>query len=122
MSTPYILNNKNVVRLGPLRFWADRGLVHCEDARDNSYETLSTKEILERIQGINDMIGNTKRKADGLMHADEVREHQNFIDDMVRLCRRAKDQGSPDNPDAVKEAKRRRPATFVMPSAKSDMF
>ena len=119
MSIPYLLGTNDVVNLGPLKYWAERGLIHCEDARDSSYETIDTKEVLERVKALNDMIGNTKRKVPGLMHADEVRRHQNFIDDMVKLCRRAKEQGSPDNPDAVKESKRRRPATIIVPSAAS---
>lgn len=119
MSIPYLLGTNNIVNLGPLKYWAERGLVHCEDSRDGSCETIDTKIILERIKALNDMIGNTKRKVPGLMHADEIRTHQNFIDDMVQLCRAAADQGSPDNPDAIKDLRRRRPATVVVPSAAS---
>ena len=119
MSVPYLIGNKDVVNLGPLKYWAERGLIHCEDSRDSSYETVDVKIVLERIKALNDMIGNTKRKVPGLMHADEIRKHQNFIDDMVQLCRKARNQGSPDNPDAIKDAKRRRPATVVVPSAAS---
>jgi len=120
VSIPYLLGTNNIVNLGPLKYWAERGLIHCEDAtKDGACETITTNVILERIKALNDMIGNTKSKVPGLMHSDEIREHQNFIDDMVQLCRVARDQGSPDNPDAVKDMRRRRPATVVVPSAAS---
>ncbi len=92
-----------VVRFGPrnnpkcLRYWAERGLIHCEDARDNSYETLTVREFLLRLQGINDMIGNSKATlaAEKFAHVDELDRQQRFVEEAAVLVRRAQIQGLP---------------------------
>ena len=56
----------NVVYFGPRsnpkcqRWWADQGLIHVEDSRDNTYDTLGVREFLHRLNAINDMLGNSK--------------------------------------------------------------
>lgn len=96
--------NHNVVYFGPrsnpkaVRWWAERGLLHWEDSRDNSYASVSIKEFLERLRGINDMISNGRRKGnEGFMHADEIKRHQDFIEEAIELVRIAKEQGDPDD-------------------------
>ena len=113
----------NVVFFGPRsnpkcqRWWADHGLIHVEDSRDNTYDTLGVREFLHRLNAINDMVGNSKATmaSEGFAHQDEIERQQRFIEDAVELVRLAKEQGEPGNPDAVKSVNSRRPATIIMP-------
>jgi len=115
----------NVVYFGPRdnpkcqRWWAERGLIHLEDSRDNGYVTLNIREFLERLKAINDMIGNSKAAAanDGFAHKDEIGRQQRFIEDAVGLVKLAKEQGEAGSDDAVKDSKRRRAKTVVMPGS-----
>ncbi len=62
--TVLIGGQHSVVYFGPRdnpkcqRWWADRGMIHVEDARDNTYDTLSVREFLHRLKAVNDMLGN----------------------------------------------------------------
>lgn len=115
----------NVVYFGPRdnpkcqRWWAERGLIHLEDSRDNGYVTLNIREFLERLKAINDMIGNSKSAAanDGFAHKDEIGRQQRFVEDAVGLVKLAKEQGEAGSDDAVKDSKRRRAKTVVMPGS-----
>ena len=115
----------NVVYFGPRdnprcqRWWADRGLIHVEDARDNSYDTLNIREFLERLKAVNDMIGNSKSTLanDGFAHEDEIGRQMRFVEDAVELVKIAKEQGEAGSKDAIKEANRRRAKTIVMPGS-----
>lgn len=106
MDAPYLLGRTNVVVFGPLRFWPERGIVCCEDGRDNSFVQLSIKEALLRTKGINDMLG---RSSDCGGYEDERVYHQRFVEEMMDIIRIAKEQGSPDDPSACRDLARRRP-------------
>lgn len=121
----YLLGqDHNVVYFGPrsnpkaVRWWAERGQLHWEDERDNSYAAVGIKEFLERLKGINDMISNGKKKAnEGFMHSDEVERHQRFIEEAVELVRIAKDQGDPDDIKVRKvKAQELKKISMVVPS------
>lgn len=121
----YLLGqDHNVVYFGPrsnpkaVRWWAERGQLHWEDERDNSYAAVGIKEFLERLKGINDMISNGKKKAnEGFMHSDEVERHQRFIEEAVELVRIAKDQGDPDDIKVRKvKAEELKKVSMVVPS------
>lgn len=92
-----------VIRFGPrdnpdcLRYWAERGLIHCEDARDNSYETLTVRDFLLRVKSINDMLGNSKAvlASEGFAHVDEIERQQRFVEESADLAERAKAQQAP---------------------------
>ena len=114
----------NVVYFGPrsnpkaVRWWAERGQLHWEDERDNSYASVGIKEFLERLKGINDMISNGKKKDnEGFMHSDEVERHQRFIEEALELVRIAKDQGDPDGIKVRKvKAEELKKISMVVPS------
>ena len=114
----------NVVYFGPrsnpkaVRWWAERGQLHWEDERDNSYASVGIKEFLERLKGINDMISNGKKKDnEGFMHSDEVERHQRFIEESLELVRLAKDQGDPDDIKVRKvKAEELKKISMVVPS------
>ncbi len=98
-----------------LRVWAERGLVHMEDSKDNSYVVLPVRTALEHLGGINKMIGNSIHETH--LYRDEVEMHQKFIDQCVEVIRRAREQGTPDDPSAVRDLNARRAKSFVMPRA-----
>ena len=122
--TVLIGNQHGVVFFGPrskpkaVRWWAERGQLHWEDSRDNSYDSVSVKEFLLRLQGINDMISNGKKKEnEGFLHADELERHMKFIEEAIELVKKAKEQGIPEDPRVRKHKAQNRPVTVVMPSS-----
>ena len=119
-------NNGGVVFFGPrsnhraVRWWADRGLLHWEDSRDNGYGVVSVREFLLRLNGISEMLSNGRKKDnEGFMHSDEVDRHVRFIEEALNLVRKAKEQGMPEDPQARKHAAMSLPLTMVMPSSLS---
>lgn len=113
----------NVVFFGPRsnprcqRWWADRGLLHMEDSRDNLYKTVPIPVFVQRLKAVSDMIGNSKATLakDGFAHIDEIERQQRFVEEGIDLLRIAKEQGEAGSSDAIKEASRRRSLTLVMP-------
>jgi hypothetical protein len=119
-------NQHGVVFFGPtaspkaVRWWAERGQLHWEDSRDNGYGTVSIRDFLLRLQGINDMISNGKRKEnEGFLHAEELERHQRFIEEALALVRKAKEQGDPDDVRVRRHKAQNRPITQIMPSSLS---
>ena len=122
--TVLIGNQHGVVFFGPsknpkaVRWWAERGQLHWEDSRDNGYGTVGIREFLLRLQGINDMISNGKRKDnEGFMLVAEIERHQRFIEEALELVKKAKEQGDPDDIRVRKHKAQVRPITMVMPSS-----
>lgn len=114
--------NHNVANVGYLKFWAERGLVHVEDARDNSYATVSAKEILLRMRAINDMLkhpvtGNESPEERALIY-EEREKQQNMLDAMVEVVRKAREQGTPDDKTATHALKAARPKSVRVPGLK----
>jgi len=117
-------NQHGVVYFGPrsnpkaVRWWADRGQLHWEDARTNAYGIVPVVEFLGRLRAINDMISNGKRtETKGMMHADEVIRHQSFVEEALELVRKAKEQGMPQDPEARRHKAQDLPISVVMPSS-----
>lgn len=96
----------NVVFWRNCHWWAENGRIHWEDIRDGSYSSISVRECLSRIRALQDMITNTRTSADpdDVFHSAEIADHQRYIAKMSELCRRARAQGDPDDP----EVRRRR--------------
>jgi hypothetical protein len=91
----YLLGGHKVAVLDDCRFWAERGLIHCEDGRNNSYKTISVRDFLERIQALNEMLG--KSTDQGALY-DRRQYLQGFVGDAVEVVRRAREQGMPTDP------------------------
>ena len=112
---------------GPLRIWAERGQIHMEDGRDNSYDVLSVKDCLERLNGLNEMIGRSKKGGKGSFknsftkYADEIKDVQQMIDKVIDVCQKAREQGMPTDASARRDLRRRQktqvsiPTNFNMP-------
>ena len=111
----YLLGSHDVAQLGPLRLWAERGLVHIEDGRDNSFHTLTVKDALDRVQGLNDMLGNSTDDAN-IYYKDERERLMRFIETMIIVAKKAQEQGMPSDGSARRELKRRRSKTVQVPN------
>lgn len=114
----------DVVRFGPLYIWAERGLVHIEDSRDNSYESVSVRAMLHRMKAIQDMLGNsTARQMNSEDQFDRANRerHQKMIEEMLVVIRKAQEQGMPTDAGARRELVRRRPKSVVVPGIASQM-
>ena len=126
--TVLIGGNHGVVFFGPranpkaVRWWAENGQLHWEDSRTNAYGVVSLRDFLYRLQAINDMISNGRRKEnEGFMHVDEVERHMKFIEEAVELAKKAKEQGIPQDPEVRRHKAMELPVTVAMPSALSDV-
>ncbi len=110
--------DKNVVITKHLRMWAERGLIHIEDSRDNSYNVFAVRTILHRMRGISDMLGNSSERE---MHSESQfdrawrAEQVEMLEGMVNVVNKAKEQGMPSDPSACRDLVRRRPKTIVVP-------
>ena len=78
-----------------VRFWADRGLIHCEDSLDNSYETLSVREFLRHTLALSQMLGNSADTPGRGADADLKSYMQNITDKAAYIARKAQEQGRP---------------------------
>ncbi len=111
--------NHNVVKQWPmfddgpeLYWWAENGRICWEDARDNSYGTLSIDECKERVTNLRKMITKSSEGGD---YADERIRMLEFVRGMGDVLRQAIEQGDPYDDDTMKERKRRRPTSVVVP-------
>jgi hypothetical protein len=109
-----ILGQSNVLIHGPLRVWAERGLVRIEDSRDNSYKIISVKDCAVRVKALNDMIKNSL-STNTVFDSNAVHEIQRVIDGYVSVMQRAKEQGMPEDASARRDLVRRRPTSILMP-------
>lgn len=97
----YLLGNHNVVKFGTLRIWADRGLIHIEDSENDEYKAVSVREMLYRVNGLNEMIarssdrGHSKNEYKG-NYAEERLRYMRFVEEMIPVLRKAQEQGTPD--------------------------
>lgn len=113
MASKLRLNEKNIVYFRGDRWWAERGLIHVENASTGDYKTLTVKTCLIHLRGLHDMVGNS-RQDDGFHSPEEVAEHQRYIDAMIGVCQRAREQGMPSDDSAVRAVRRSR-RTVVTP-------
>ena len=110
-----------------LRVWAERGLIRIEDSRDNSYQILSVREALARMNAMSEMVKNGLKHLrdnpgdNSYMAMDNIEDLQRFIDKMETLVQQAREQGSPDDASARRDLVRRRPVTVVVPGKNSVM-
>jgi len=121
----YLLGQHNVVFFGPhdqprcVRYWAERGLIRYEDARDNGYGVASVRDFLERIRGINDMLGNSRHQVtrSGEFVRSEFDRLMRFVEEASVLCRIAQEQGMPSDATARWDLLRRRKKSIRVPRA-----
>jgi hypothetical protein len=118
-----VLGGHLVYQFGPLRMWPERGLIHIEDERDNSYEVVSVRTALLRMEALSGMISNS-REAMRRKKSMDPAEHdriQRMLEAMIDVTSVAKEQGMPEDASARRDLVRRRPKSVLMPSARSSM-
>jgi len=106
--------NSNMAYFGGSKFWADKGIIHCEDAISNTYCTMSIADALERVKAVKRMIGTS---SDPGIEIDlcERESIMHSIEQMLHVIRRAEDQGGgPTNPDMIKDMEVRRKKLFLV--------
>lgn len=115
--------NHMVCTFGTLRIWAERGLIHIEDAKDNSYTVVAVRTALRRMQAISDMLRNSRASMihDKAMYADEFDRQMQMLDQMTEVCKKAQVQGMPSDPTARRDLKRRLPKTVTVPDLNYSM-
>jgi hypothetical protein len=97
---------RRVVR--EVRFWAERGLIHCEDSLDNSYSSTSVREFLTKFRALSRMLGNSSSAKDRGPEGELRSAVQQWIDKAIEIARQAQEQGMPDDPAAARAALRAR--------------
>lgn len=112
-----------VCNFGESKFWAENGLIHIESTLDGDYKTTNVHTMLLRMQGISDMLNNSKAelKRSGNMTGQEYERQMKFLEEMVEICNRAKVQGMPSDASAARDLKRRRRVTVTVPGRGSYM-
>ena len=110
----------DVVRFRHLRMWAERGLIHVEDSRNNEYKVVSVRVMLQRMRAIQDIIANSRPASRQAHSADPfdrawLEENQGMLEAMVEVVRNAQVQGMPSDASARRDLVRRRPKTVVVP-------
>jgi hypothetical protein len=117
-----------VVHFGGYRWWAERGLIHWEHKETGDYGTSPVRVVLTRLSRVNEMVHNVRtgdkdpEKGEAALEAafgGDSSVHADYIDDMIELCRKAKEQGDPEEEDTARDLKRRRAKTTIVPGLKA---
>jgi len=111
--------SQNMARLDKLIVWADNGMVRWQDGNTGESRSLLVTEAAIRLRALNEMFRNilhARRRDVRATDAERVIGNlpalQDFIEKGLQVCQRALAQGSPEDPEARREAKRRRPVTM----------
>jgi hypothetical protein len=127
-----LINSGRVVFKNPMsprahahEWWAEGGLIHWRDLVTNDNGTLTVIDTLERLRGLNDMVGNS-RTGKGASRPDEMMIFRSYIDEMIGVCKLAKEQGMPDDPKHIKqkvqEMKSKRTSRLVLSGLAPDSW
>ena len=106
------------------RWWAENGLARWEHKDSGNYGTIPVRKALEHLRGLHDMVTNSILESHEsglkLMYTDEIEKLQKFIDEMIVICKKAREQGTPDDESAGRDLRRRRKKLFaVTPTARN---
>lgn len=117
ISTPD--TGEGVVNFYNTKFWAERGLIHWEDKTTGEYGVLDVEDFKWHLIAIDQMCHNSVREGQHSFYPDQITAHQRFVLAGAKLYDRAREQGCPDDPSAIRDLKRRRPKVFIFetPSA-----
>lgn len=108
-------------------YWAERGLVHfVVDGKiaetlgpdEPRRGTLPVRDALVRLRVINLYCSSAVESP--FQDKQQLQARRKFVEDMIQVCKLAREQGEPWNPDAIKEAQRRKKRVMVLdPATKS---
>ncbi len=114
----WLIGGLGVATFQNYRWWAENGLVRWENKDDGNYGTLRVRKALEHLRGLHDMVTNSILESHEtglkLMYTDEIEKLQKFIDEMVTICKKAREQGTPDDESACRDLKRRRKKLYAV--------
>ena len=97
-----------------IRFWAERGLIHCEDSLDNEYSSMTVRQFLHRVRGINDMLCNSAASADSGADMSLREETQRNVEKAMEIAAKAQVQGMPSDASARRDLVNRRSKTIAV--------
>lgn len=97
-----------------VRFWAERGIIHCEDSLDNSYTTMTVRSFLRRAKAECEMLGNSDPSRDRGADADLRLEILRVVERAQEIAAQAQEQGMPEDASARRDLARRRPKTLCL--------
>ena len=100
------------------KYWAERGLIHHEDTVTGEFQTIVMRDWLLRLQGVNDMLGRSKKAAEDFVHGDEFGRNRKFVEEGVALANKAREQGLAGTEEGIKQARARKPVSVVVPGHK----
>src|SRR4051812_12731771 len=99
------------------RFWAERGIVQCEDNIDG-YSSMSVRAFLKRVNALNEMMGNSSPGRDKGPDSDLRQETLRVVELASEIARMAQVQGMPSDPTARRDMARRRKKTVCLTQSK----
>ncbi len=106
-------------RADRIKYWADGGLVHMENQVTGEYLTMTVFKAALHLKGINDMVGNS-RSGKGWNTPGEMMAYRNFVDQMIELMQKARQQGMPDDVNHARQKldalKAKRSSRVVVPA------
>ncbi len=100
-----------------VRFWAERGLIHCEDSADNSYKSMSVRSFLQRVKALNDMLARSSVNSDKGADASLREEVQRNVEKAAQIAQLAQVQGMPEDATARRALARSRAKTVYTGSS-----
>lgn len=77
-----------------LTFFAENGLIRIINEKTGEYSSATRRDFLLRINAINKSLGHVK-------WSDEREQDMKFVEDGIKCCREAKNQGCPDDYKAI---------------------
>lgn len=95
-----------VAKLKNTIWWAEDGWIHCQHPTEG-HTQMRVKDCLLRAQALSEMLGKSAQK-DLIKYDDLRKEIQNFLDDVVEVCKQAREQGEYDDPSMARDKKRRK--------------
>jgi hypothetical protein len=104
------MKDVGVLKFGPrerpnsIKWWAERGRIHYQDDDNGKYGSLSRRDFLERLQGLNNL-NKQGRTVGGIYDISERERIMRFVEAGQELVKKAWTQGDPDNPEVRKQRK-----------------
>lgn len=100
------------------RYWAERGLIHIETS-DNRYDTMSVRAFLHRVNGLVDMVGNSRASRKKFIDESMRQDFQRFFEEAEAIARLAREQGMPTDRSARNAILAARPKTVCVGGGKA---
>ena len=106
----HFLGQVDVAHFGHYKYWADAGIIHSEDTRTGAYKAIQVRQILHRMNALQDMLKASKEERDNFEYKEEIQfnEIQGFLETMIPIVQKAREQGMPSDPTCGHDLRVRR--------------